>query len=140
LYRFKFFKFVLWQYKKWWIILVEPDISNMVSRQSKASKTTYAIINMLYIVLNFSHQTHKEYFSRRSFNRYVYCSKVYIALGVQLCKWKCSIFYSVQFIRGEVLATNLNFLILISLPPDGVHSWYFKLILFDVAEFTVWCI
>ena len=37
-----------------------------------------------------------------------------------------------------VFATNLNFLIPISLHLDGVNRCYFKLRLFDLAEFIVW--
>ena len=36
--------------------------------------------------------------------------------------------------RNWVLATNSNFLIPISLQPDGVNLWYFKLGLFDLPE------
>ena len=40
--------------------------------------------------------------------------------------------------RNGVFATNSNFLIPISLQPNGVHRWYFKLRLFDVTKFIVW--
>ena len=37
--------------------------------------------------------------------------------------------------RNWVFATNLNFLTPISLQPDGVSLWYFKIRLFDLIEF-----
>ena len=37
-----------------------------------------------------------------------------------------------------VFATNLNFLSPISLQPNGVNLWYFKLRLFDLPELKVW--
>ena len=40
--------------------------------------------------------------------------------------------------RNWVFATNLNFLIPISLQFDKVHIWYFKLILFNIKAFIVW--
>ena len=40
--------------------------------------------------------------------------------------------------RNWVFATNSNFLIPISLQPDGVGLWYFKLTLFDLKEIIVW--
>ena len=40
--------------------------------------------------------------------------------------------------RNWVFATNLNFLTPISLQPDGVNLWYFKLRLFDLTELIVW--
>ena len=36
--------------------------------------------------------------------------------------------------RNWVFATNSNFLIFISLQPDILNLWYFKLILFDLTE------
>ena len=40
--------------------------------------------------------------------------------------------------RNWVFATNLNFLTPISLQPDGVLLWYFKLRLFDLPELIGW--
>ena len=37
-----------------------------------------------------------------------------------------------------VFVTNSHLLIPISLQPDGVNHWYFKLSLFDLREFVVW--
>ena len=36
------------------------------------------------------------------------------------------------------MAKKSNFLILISLQPDGVNLWYFKLRLLDLTEIIVW--
>ena len=38
----------------------------------------------------------------------------------------------------ESLPTNSIFVILISLQPDDVHLWYFKLTLLDLTAFIVW--
>ena len=45
-----------------------------------------------------------------------------------------------QFVRQRnwVFTKNSNFLIPISLQPDAVNRWYFKLRLFDLTEFKVW--
>ena len=40
--------------------------------------------------------------------------------------------------RNWVFATNLIFLILISLQPDGVNLWIFKVRLLDLTEFIIW--
>ena len=40
--------------------------------------------------------------------------------------------------RNWVFATNLHFLTHISLQPDVVNLWYFKLRLFDLPKLTVW--
>ena len=39
--------------------------------------------------------------------------------------------------RNWVFATNSEFIIPISLEPNVVNLWYFKLILFDLTEFIV---
>ena len=43
-----------------------------------------------------------------------------------------------HFLMNWVFATNSNLLIPISLQPDVVNLWYFKLRLFDLTEFIVW--
>ena len=40
--------------------------------------------------------------------------------------------------RNWVFAKNLNFLTPISLQPDGVNLWYFKLRLFELQALIVW--
>ena len=40
--------------------------------------------------------------------------------------------------RNWVFATNSKFIIPISLEPNVVNLWYFKLTLFDLTEFIVW--
>jgi len=46
--------------------------------------------------------------------------------------------YAKCLIGNWVFATNLHFLTPISLQPDGVDLWYFKLRLYDLPEFIVW--
>ena len=47
--------------------------------------------------------------------------------------------YNFKYIlRNWVFATNSDFLIPISLKPNVVNLWYFKLILFDLTELIVW--
>ena len=43
-----------------------------------------------------------------------------------------------NFEDDSLHATNSDFLIFISLKPNGVNLWYFKLILFDLTELIVW--
>ena len=40
-------------------------------------------------------------------------------------------------LRNWVFAKSINFLIPISLQPEGVHLWYFELRLFNLREFIV---
>ena len=40
--------------------------------------------------------------------------------------------------RNWVFSTSSEFIIPISLEPNVVNLWYFKLILFDLTEFIVW--
>ena len=49
----------------------------------------------------------------------------------------CTISWS-SWQRNSVFATNSNFLIPISLQPDVVNLWYFKLCMFDLTEFIFW--
>ena len=46
--------------------------------------------------------------------------------------------FKFAFQMNWVLVTNSNFVIHISLQPDGVNLWYFKLRLLDQKELTVW--
>ena len=48
---------------------------------------------------------------------------------------KKNLFLSNDDLEIEFLATNSNFLIPISLQPDGVNLRYYKLGLFDTAQF-----
>ena len=41
-------------------------------------------------------------------------------------------------LRNWVFTINWNFLIPISLQPDGEHLWYFKFRLFNLTEFIAW--
>ena len=41
-------------------------------------------------------------------------------------------------LRNWVFATNSDFTIAISLQPDGINLWYFKLSLLDLKWFIVW--
>ena len=45
------------------------------------------------------------------------------------------VFIEIQ--RNSVFDTNSNFLIPISIQPNGVNLWYFKLRLFDLTDFIV---
>ena len=42
-----------------------------------------------------------------------------------------------KLLSKGVFATNSNFLVPISLQPDGVNLWFFEIIPFDLKEFTV---
>ena len=53
-----------------------------------------------------------------------YFNELRITLGLKGTDW--------------VFGTNWNFLITISLQPDDVNLWYFKLTLFDLSEFIAW--
>ena len=47
-------------------------------------------------------------------------------------------FYVFSFRKELSLCHKLNFVITISLEPDDVNLWYFKLRLFDLTEFIGW--
>ena len=61
-------------------------------------------------------------------------STVHVYKTHEIDNWKKVMLY---YKRNWVLATNSEFIIPISLETNVVNLWYFKLILFDLAEFIV---
>ena len=92
---------------------------------------------------------------------YMYCTSSYAfnyMYCTSTCTFICTVHPHVRLIIGQtgnanvtirlsslkiqqrywVFATNSNFLVLISLPSNGLDLWYFKLRLLDQTELIVW--
>ena len=56
--------------------------------------------------------------------------------GIKIEEWKLkiSIYPVFTLLRNYVFATNSNYLIPISLKPDAVNFWYYKLKVFDLVD------
>ena len=93
------------------------------------------LLNLWLIILTNIHNRISFSIYRSSFNEDKQVTVIKFDNQLEVCQVQSDLRMFSRF--GTEFPRNSNILIPLTLQPDGVKLWYFKLLLFDITEFIV---